>query len=528
MEPLTESDQASAAPGDFSIDLSGIGLPLSYDAVTDVLCDGRRVWSFAVEDHPHDGRRRRVRWPAALRGRLHGSSAVTLRRHDTGAALCHREVVFDDLPGRVRVVDHAGRELVINKAGHEAHALDALDSDARASLADGLARTLRMLNESCGVPGFLAYGTLLGAVRAGHFIGHDTDMDVAYFSDHTNPVDVALESFRIERTFRRSGWRTSRDSAGMFKVFVTESASAMRHVDIFSSFCCEGLYHLVPFVTGALSPAALLPLGVVDLEGRSLPAPADCAALLEMTYGQDWKVPNPAFQYELPRAVNRRVNVGWFHNYVAHRRQWMSFYHDADRAAVPAEPSSFARWMTGLEDRDALVVDVGCGTGRDVLYFARDGRRSIGLDYAAHGFGPAGAAAGQEGLPVSFEPFNLCDLRNVLAVGTRLAHDSGPRIVFARFLVHALGEQARQNLWRLSQLALRGGGRLYLEFRTPRDSTTKHAFGNRYRNYVEPDVVVREIEQRGGRIQYRTEGQGMAPYASEDPHVCRLVASWSE
>lgn len=525
---MTESGHAPATTDDVFIDLSGIQLPASYDAVTDVLFDGRRIWSFAALDHPVEGGLRSVGWPVTLRRRLQGSAAVTLRRHDTGAALCHQHVKFDNQDVAVQVVDDHGRDLVIDKAGHEARALDVLDLDARTSLTDALASALRLLNGECGVSGFIAYGTLLGAVRDGHFIGHDTDLDVGYLSDHTSPVDVALESFRVERIFRRNGWHTSRDSAGMFKVFVSESAGVMRHIDIFVSFFSEGLFHLVPFVTGALSRAALLPLSQVELEGRSLPAPADCATMLEATYGEDWKVPNPAFSYERPRLADRRLNIGWFHNYLAHRRPWTSFYEGEDSAAVPAAPSTFARWMRDREDRDALVVDVGCGTGRDALWLARNGHDSLGLDYAPTGFGTARVTAEHEGLSASFEKFNLYDLRAALAVGTRLAHDRRARIVFARFLVHALRDEGRQNLWRLAQLALRGGGRLYLEFRAPRDSTTEHAFGRRYRNFVEPAIVVREIEQRGGRIEYRSEGQGMAAFDGEDPHVCRLVASWSD
>lgn len=502
-------------------------MPVSFEAVIDVLFDGRRIWSFAPDEHPVDGRHRTVRWPPALRHRLHGSATVTLRRHNTGESLCEREVAFDDREGRVRIANDAGHDLVIDKAGHEARALDVLDTDSRTNLADGLTRTLRVLNEECGVRGFMAYGTLLGAVRDGHFIGHDTDMDVAYLSDHTNPVDVALESFRLERIFRRNGWWTVRDSAGLFKVFITEADSTVRHVDIFSSFCCEDLYHLVPFVTTALSRETLLPLSMVELEGRCLPAPADCATLLAATYGRDWMVPNPAFHYEIPRSVDRRVNVGWFRNYLAHRLPWIKFYESDDSAGVPDGPSAFARWTDDREDREALVVDVGCGTARDTLWFARNSHSSLGLDYAPTGFDPARATVEHERLPVVLETFNLYDLRNVLAVGTRLAHDGRPRIVYARFLLHTLGDEARQNLWRLAQLALRGGGRLYLEFRTPLDSSAEHAFGEHYRNYVEPDLVVREIEQRNGRVEYRTEGQGMALYGHEDPQVCRLVASWS-
>ena len=44
--------------------------------------------------------------------------------------------------------------------------------------------------EEAGVRPFLAYGTLLGAVRQGDFIGHDSDADLGYVSEHDHPVDA--------------------------------------------------------------------------------------------------------------------------------------------------------------------------------------------------------------------------------------------------------------------------------------------------------------------------------------------------
>ena len=37
------------------------------------------------------------------------------------------------------------------------------------------------------------YGCLLGAVRDGHMIGHDSDADVAYLCEYTHPFDIIRE-----------------------------------------------------------------------------------------------------------------------------------------------------------------------------------------------------------------------------------------------------------------------------------------------------------------------------------------------
>jgi hypothetical protein len=51
----------------------------------------------------------------------------------------------------------------------------------------------RELHEFLGVEPFLAYGTLLGAIREDGFIGHDHDFDCAYLSAKTDPAEAARE-----------------------------------------------------------------------------------------------------------------------------------------------------------------------------------------------------------------------------------------------------------------------------------------------------------------------------------------------
>ena len=61
--------------------------------------------------------------------------------------------------------------------------------------------------QKAGIDAFPAYGTLLGAVREGRLIGHDSDADLGYVSEHTHPVDVVRESFRLQRALADMGYR---------------------------------------------------------------------------------------------------------------------------------------------------------------------------------------------------------------------------------------------------------------------------------------------------------------------------------
>lgn len=209
-----------------------------------------------------------------------------------------------------------------------------------------------------------------------------------------------------------------------------------------------------------------------------------------------------------------------------HHEYWNDFYRSRESVAVPREPSSFAQWVGEREPVSGLLVDIGSGTGRDALWFARSGREVLGLDYASPAVAQATSAADAEKLPAAFETFDLYDLRQVRTMGSRLAAAGRPLTLYGRFLLHALEDDGRRHLWRLAGLALRAGGSQHLEFRTGKDAEATHVFGEHFRRFLDPDVVVDEIEAAGGRVEYRADGHGMAPFRREDPHICRLVVGW--
>lgn len=100
------------------------------------------------------------------------------------------------------------------------------------------------------------------------------------------------------------------------------------------------------------------------------------------------------------------------------------------------------------EKRNASVLDVGCGQGRDALFIARRGHRVTGVDVSETGIAQLREDARREGLPV--EGY-VTDLRNY---APQVAYD----VVVIDRTLHMLPHDTRLKLLqRLMRATLDGG-----------------------------------------------------------------------
>ena len=528
---MSEAPDAAAAEGaaGLLLDDERIGLPsgLEPDATYDVLINDRHVWSVQPRNDTRTRRGRQVAaWPKGLQRHLVGRAEVVLRDHLTGVVVGRGQHVFQGATDRtVDVVDRQGNALVIDKYGKLIRPLSSDEGGVLDELMDHVEGILTTLNERAGVPAFIAYGTLLGAVRNGRLIGHDNDVDLAYASEHAYPVDVIREAFRVERALLDDGWNVRRGSGARLNVRLDLGDGSTRFVDVFTAHWVEGVLY-IPQDTGFRLPKeTILPLTTVELLGRRVPAPRDFERLLAATYGEGWRTPDPSFKYHTPEWLARRIG-GWFGGLRTHRKQWDTFY-GAHRSSLPTKPSRFAKWVSTKYPSSRPIVDLGTGNARDARFFARkQGRPVIAVDYAI-GVMKRAERKTSASVDLEYQVVNLYDTRQVLALGTRLSRLEEPADLYARFLLHSLEDIGRENVLRLASMALRRGGHLFLEFRTVQDRELPHHFAQTGRRYLEPDAVVAEIEARGGRVVHQEAGTGLAPFRTEDPHVCRIVATWS-
>jgi tellurite methyltransferase len=118
---------------------------------------------------------------------------------------------------------------------------------------------------------------------------------------------------------------------------------------------------------------------------------------------------------------------------------WNSYYQGKE---VPEIPSQFAVFTLG-EYRPEVVVDIGCGSGRDSFFFASLGVTTIGID----GSSSAVDLCRQKvsGHPLQFLRLDVGDemlADKVLAI----AGGDGKILVYARFFIHAITDEEEDNL----------------------------------------------------------------------------------
>jgi SAM-dependent methyltransferase len=487
-------------------------------AVADVLLEGIRTVSFPESSFAADGRRRTVPWPDSLAAALTGRAALTVRDAVSGSPLGSADVVFPGSPDRLDLRDARGRWLSVNKWGRLAPSFDGMDArpvhERLLRRMDGLLEDLR----AAGVDPFVCYGTLLGLVRDGRLIPHDDDADLAYLSAHEHPADVALESLAIERALRERGHPVLRHSGGHLQVRFDLDGALDHYIDVFTAFRTEGRTYLC-FQVGDVD-LDLSRLGTLSALGREFPVPVEAEALLAATYGPGWRVPDPSFTFTTPHAVRSRLH-SWFGEFTMQQDHWQDFYSSAAADRVPVEESTFARWVLDRVDGHPPILDIGTGTARDARFFAMKDHPVTGVDYCEAAVSRAQQLSAAEGWAARFSVVNLADLASIAAFVESMDWGRGWHL-YARFLVHAIDDSARANLWTVAALVARHGGECWLEFRTEQDAGVEKVFGEHFRRYLRAEDVVTELRARGLEVREQVEGQGLAPHRNEDPWVARL------
>jgi SAM-dependent methyltransferase len=395
-----------------------------------------------------------------------------------------------------------------------------LDTEWQSQVMDLYGRVAKVLQDTYGYDVFFVYGTLLGAVREGGVIGHDLDFDSAFLSKHTDGPPAAKELQDIAYVLIEHG----------FDVECMRTALHIHHgtdpsirIDLFHLYFDGDGKLCFPFgVAGTTEILASDWRGTSDIEfcgGHGL-VPANAEQFVEHMYGAGWRSPKPGFDWKRDRT--KRAWTGVLPPESGQEVYWANFYARTGFTSG----SSFFEMVSARGDVPGVVVDVGCGDGRDSLAFAAAGCSVLGVDRCEVAVRRAVARARQEGLSARFVVGDVADgvwLRAVL--DEVIASASGPVLFYLRFVLHSVAEPVQEALMGVLGQCARVGDLVAAEFRTEKDEGLAKAFGKHFRRFQNgPAFGVALGERWGFEVLEEQEGTGLAPYRDEDPELYRVIA----
>lgn len=503
-----------------TLDEQGLTIPASMAGSYDLYVDDQYVWSFAPTPAERVDEGYRIAWPNAMKHWLDGHAVFSIREDDE--VLFEEEVSLGSGEGRISFVDPQGIPVMIDKWGLLQRPFSGRDRSVIEKMVDITSEIIDVLARELDVHCWLAFGSLLGAAREGKVIGHDSDVDLAYLSDKETPVELNREMFEITRALRRAGMRVVNKSGSFVTVMFNAPDGGVGSIDVYSTFYMSGLLHETATVRADVPREAILPLGTLEFEGRELPVPADPDTMLEVSYGPNWRVPDPSFSHQPPPSTTTRFD-GWFGSLMPNRREWERWGR-LNREHAGDGPTDFGAWALARVPEKAAVVDIGAGTGRDVLAAARAGHRAYALDYARGSFARARKISREEDLGIDFSEVNLYSHRDAITRAALIAHGPDPRAVLAGGLLDAIEPRALPTFFSMLRLLVGRGGRAYLEFAHDLSGWqwAPNTGGARYE--VSAQHVRAECERIGGRV-VRVETVPPSPATAEMART-RFVVHW--
>lgn len=189
---------------------------------------------------------------------------------------------------------------------------------------------------------------------------------------------------------------------------------------------------------------------------------------------------------------------------------WNEFYK---ANSIVDEPSSFARHVAdNYFESGKILLELGCGNGRDAIFFAEKVKKVKALDLSSETI-------------LSLSSMNLKNAEFFNQDFSQLSNFRDFDYVYSRFTLHSIDDKTEQVVLQQLPKVLKSGGLFLLEARSLKDENLAKTFGTgHFRRYLDYDAIVNQIERLNFKVLEKVESQGLSPYKDEDPFLIRIVA----
>ena len=192
---------------------------------------------------------------------------------------------------------------------------------------------------------------------------------------------------------------------------------------------------------------------------------------------------------------------------------WNKFYSDV----MNTNPSTFASFCLSYISPNDSLIDIGCGDGRDSIFFAQRLKHVVSIDNSSKTIDNL-----QKTNKLSNNEFYNLDIESLQLFNQSMNKQFD--VIYCRFLLHAIAEDREDILLNWAYKTLPIGGRIMIETRTTEDEKLPKHYDNHYRRYIDTNVLCHKLESLKFKIIHHEEGTGLSPFKAEDPYLARIVA----
>lgn len=200
------------------------------------------------------------------------------------------------------------------------------------------------------------------------------------------------------------------------------------------------------------------------------------------------------------------------------RNYWCEFYETLPKTEI-SFASSFARFCQEkyFHDNSRRMIELGCGNGRDAVYFANHNHVVHAIDQCV--------------IEMSEIRTNLHFLQDDFV---NLEYDSFKEIdtFYSRFTLHSITQEEEEKLLFKVHDNLSVGGLFCIESRTTKDPKfgigrcvehNTYLHDNHRRRFVDSESFLQRVLKMGFKLRYFTEENNLSIHKGDNPVLMRII-----
>ena len=202
-----------------------------------------------------------------------------------------------------------------------------------------------------------------------------------------------------------------------------------------------------------------------------------------------------------------------------HKLYWNKFYKEVDCLEKPSKFSNFIGKF--LKKYNGTIIDVGCGNGRDLLYFKKNKFKVIGIDMSKKAIEICKKKISKKNhrnlFVKNFIKFNYKKIKKNISI-------------YSRFTLHTISLKDEEIFFKKLE-KIKNLDFLFIETRSIKDNLfgkgkklgKNEYVTDHYRRFINKLDLVNRLKKKF-KILYIKESTGHSKFKNEDPCLIRIIA----